>query len=104
MIAEFISLFPDEVPTVYNCFFIKNYKMWYFIGTSRGRLIGLPVIGNPDQIVVIENEAAEQVCPLVYMNYFENVLIASWENGRLCVYTLDNLDYTVTTQMKERQK
>ena len=48
-----------EEPVVSNAFFIKGSQLWYFFGTSLGRVIGIPAIVRQHEQVLITNPIGE---------------------------------------------
>ena len=54
---------------------------------------------TPDQNYLVENPSTEYTSPIAYFQIIENLLIVSWENGRLSLYTIDNLDYTIQNKL-----
>lgn len=88
-----------EDPVVSNCFFIKNSKLWYFFGTSKGRVLGLPAIAKDNEQIIVCNSEDEVNSPVAYMSSIENLLLISWQNGMFNIYTTDNLEYTIQTSL-----
>ena len=69
IVKEVMKLGKEEYPTVINCFFIKNSKLWYFVGTNKGRIMGFPVLLSPMKHVIVENQCNEFVSPIAYFNF-----------------------------------
>ena len=56
------------------------------------------------QNYLVENPPEEHTSQIAYFNIIENLLIVSWENGRLSLYTIDNLDYTTQSKLQTERK
>lgn len=35
-----------EIPVISNLYFIKGTKLWYFFGTSSGKIFGFPAVSK----------------------------------------------------------
>jgi hypothetical protein len=85
-----IDLNDREYPVVSNCFFMNYSKLWYFFGTNKGRLIGVPVITKQENQVVLSNPEGEINSAVAYLSFLHNFIIVSWENGMFAIYKTDH--------------
>jgi hypothetical protein len=65
---------------------MNSSKLWYFFGTNKGRILGVPVLAGKEEQIILSNPEGEIESVVAYLSCLQNYIIVSWENGMFAMY------------------
>jgi hypothetical protein len=85
------KLMAEEEPCFSTLHYISGSSLFYFVGTTKGKLWGIPMSIKSDEDMVIVEERSREGSSVSYIRIFGGNLFVSWDDGWLGVYAIQNL-------------